>query len=129
MLTILVTGLLVGSSGTQRVLSQLGNTYLNLECGVSIQYPTGWQATESQFVFEDKSKTLADQSQYDDIFTLYNVIEEIGLAEKSLAEISEFQKEFVTLNLDSIVLESDIGQINGFPSHKIIYKEGMVGKI
>ena len=60
--------------------------------------------TESQFVFEDKSKTLADQSQDDDIFTLYNAIEDIGFAEKSLAEISEFQKEFVSLNPDSIVL-------------------------
>ena len=129
MAAILVAGLFIGSSGTQRVFSQLGNTFLNQECGVSIEYPTGWKATESQFVFEDKSKTLADfQSQDDDIFALYIAIEDLGLAEKSLAEISEFQKEFVSLNPDSIVMELDLGQINGFPSYKIIYREGLVGK-
>lgn len=124
---VAVSFLLVGSIGTQHVFSQLGNTYFNQYCGVSIQYPAGWKAEESQSVFEDKSRILVDfESQDEDILGLDLAIENFGIAKKSPRVLSDFEREFISLNPNSTVIESDIAEINGFPSYKIVYSEDSV---
>jgi hypothetical protein len=56
-------------------------TYENEKCGVSIQYPKDWVATESNSVFEDKSRTISDfQSEEEDVLGLSFAIENMGLA-------------------------------------------------
>ena len=101
--------------------------YTNEKCGVSINYPEDWKVTESDYVFEDKSKTLVDiQSGEDDILALDISIENFGLAKKSLSDISEFEEDFVLSSPDANILESSITEINGFPTHKIAYYEGML---
>lgn len=115
----------VEHSGTK----QVGNRYFNEKCGVSIELPKGWTAIESDFVFEDKSKTLADfQSQDEDIFSLYIAIQDFGTSSMTPTGISESLREFASLSPDSNIIESDIGQINGFPSYKIVYTDGVPGK-
>jgi len=115
----------VEHSGTK----QVGNRYFNEKCGVSIELPKGWTAIESDFVFEDKSKTLADfQSQDEDIFSLYIAIQDFGTSSMTPTGIFESLREFASLSPDSNIIESDIGQINGFPSYKIVYTGGVPGK-
>ena len=88
----------------------------------------GWKALGSQFVFEDKSKTLANfQSPDDDILTLSLAIENIGLANRSPQDISRLERESVTFG-DTTVLNTDTGVINGFPSYKTVYSQGSVEK-
>lgn len=124
---VVVSGLLVGSTGTQRVFSQLGNIYFDQDCGVSIQYPAGWIAEESQSVLENKSTTLVNfESQDEDILGLDLAIEDFGIAQKSPRVLSDFEREFISLNPNSTILESDIAEINGFPSYKIVYSEDSV---
>ena len=112
--------------GTSPIFAEkLENTYTNEKCGISINYPKDWKVTESDYVFEDKSKTLVDiQSGKDDIFALDLSIENFGLAKKSLGDISEFEQEFVLSSPDANILESTITKINGFSTHKIAYVEG-----
>ena len=66
------------------ILAQgLENTYVNEKCGMSINYPKDWKVEESDFVFEDKSKTLADiNTQEGDIFSLSIGIENMDSAKK-----------------------------------------------
>ena len=108
---------------------ELENTYVNENCGVSINYLQDWKAEQSDFVFEDKSKTLADINTQDgDIFTLNIAIENMGLAKKSMDEISEFMRDFITMSGESEILSSEITEINGFPAYKVTYVEGVPGK-
>jgi hypothetical protein len=96
--------------------------FSNAKCGVSIQIPKDWKAEESQFVFEDKAKVLADfQSPDDDILNLQLSIENIGLAKRSPQDISRLERETASL-ADSIVLDTGSGVINGFPSYKTVYR-------
>lgn len=125
---IAVTLIALGSS-YDKILAELENTYTNEKCGVSIQYPKDWVATESDFVFEDKSKTVVDfQTEDDDINTLSFSIENIGLAKKSIAGISEWYKDYGVTSSESGIVSSEITQINGFPAHKIIYYDGLAGE-
>jgi len=106
----------------------LENTYVNEKCGMSINYPKDWKVEESDFVFEDKSKTLADfDSQDADIHILNIGIDNFGLAKKSPGELSEFMQDSATLG-ESEILSSESIQINGFPAHKIIYNQGLPGE-
>lgn len=123
---ITIMSLIFVTSLTPIFSKKLENTYTNEKCDVSINYPKEWKVTESDYVFEDKSKTIADlQTEKDDIFALDISIENLGLAKKSLGNIIEFEEEFVLLNPDANILESGITEINGFPTHKIAYAEGM----
>ena len=107
----------------------LEKTYVNEKCGVSINYPQDWKVEPSDFVFEDKSKTLADiNTQNGDIYTLDIAIENMGLAKKSMGEISEFMHDYVTMSPESEILSSGITEINGFPAYKITYVEGLPGE-
>ena len=109
--------------------SELENTYVNEKCGVSIQYPKDWVATESDYVFEDKSKTITDfQSEDDDILELSLAIEKLGLAKKSMAGISEWYKEYGVSSVESGIVSSGIIEINGFPTFEIIYYDGLAGE-
>jgi len=124
MMTIM--SLIFGTSLTPIFSEKLANIYTNEKCGISLNYPKDWKVTESDFVYKDKSKTIADlQTGEDDIFGLDISIENLGLAKKSLSDISEFEEEFVSINPDANILESSITEINGFPTHKIAYAEGM----
>ena len=121
-----IVSLIFGAPLTPIFSEKLENTYTNEKCGISLNYPKDWKVTESDFVFKDKSKTIANlQTGEDDIFDLEVLIENFGLAKKSLGDISEFQQEFVSTNPDANILESGITEINGFPTHKIAYAEGM----
>ena len=122
-----IVSLIFGAAPLTPIFSEkLENTYTNEKCGISLNYPKDWKVTESDLVFEDKSKTLADiQTGEDDLFALDISIENFGLAKKSLGDISEFQQEFVSTNPDANIVESGITEINGFPTHKIAYAEGM----
>ena len=124
---ITIVSLTFGAAPLTPIFSEkLENTYTNEKCGISLNYPKDWKVTESDLVFEDKSKTIADiQTGEDDLFALDISIENFGLAKKSLGDISEFQQEFVSTNPDANILESGITEINGFPTHKISYAEGM----
>lgn len=125
---VVVTSLVLGIS-FEDSFAELENTYTNEKCGVSLQYPKDWVATESNYVFEDKSKTIADfQSEDDDINTLSFSIENIGLAKKSMAGISEWYKDYGVTSSESGIVSSEITQINGFPAHKIIYYDGLAGE-
>ena len=96
--------------------------FSNAKCEVSIQIPKDWKVVASQFVFEDKSKTLADfQSPDDDILNLHLSIENFGLANRPPQDISRLERETASL-ADSTVLETDTGVINGFPSYKTVYR-------
>ena len=122
-----IVSLIFGTGPLTPIFSEkLENTYTNEKCGISLNYPKDWKVTESDLVFEDKSKTFADiQTGEDDLFALDISIENFGLAKKSLGDISEFQQEFVSTNPDANIVESGITEINGFPTHKIAYAEGM----
>jgi hypothetical protein len=99
--------------------------YVNDKCGVSLVLPKGIIATPSEFVFEDSSKTLADfQSTDDDIFSLYFAIQNAGYSGMSPSEISQGLVDYASLNPESTLIESDIGQIGGYPSYKTVYSEG-----
>ncbi len=116
------------SADAQVVSIQKKPTFSNEKCGVSIQYPKGWKAEPSEFVFEDKSKTLASfQPPDDDILQLDLAIENMGLANRSPVDISRLERDIETLG-DTTVLETDIAQINGFPSYKIVYTQGSIEK-
>lgn len=107
---------------------ELENTYINEKCGMSINYPKDWKVEESDFVFEDKSKTLADfDSQDADIHVLSIGIDNFGLAKKTPGELSEFMQDSATLG-ESEILSSESIQIAGFPAHKIIYTQGLPGE-
>jgi len=116
------------TESTAPIQEKPSNTYMDEKCGVSIVLPKGWKALASQFVFEDKSKTLADfQSPNDDILNLQHSIENIGLAKRSPQDISRLERETASL-ADSTILSTDTGMINGFPSYKTVYSQGSVGK-
>ena|SRR5215217_3793462 len=106
---------------------ELENTYVNDKCGVSIQYPDDWTVEESDFVYKDKSKTLANFYPEDDflIFGVSMDIMNLGVAKYSMWEISEYQKDLATFNTDSTIINAGITKIDGFPTHKIVYTEGM----
>jgi hypothetical protein len=126
---VAVTSLVLGTSFHES-FSELENTYTNEKCGVSIKYPEDWTVEESDFVFKDQSKELAEFSPEDDPL-LYGVsiqIQNFGLAKKSMGEISEFQRDFATAYPDSTIIHSGITEINGFPTHKIVYSEGLMGE-
>ena len=123
---IAVTLIALGSS-YGKIFAELENTYINEKCGVSIQYPKDWVATESNFIGE-KSKTIADfQSEDDDINTLSLSIENFGLAKKSIADVSKWFREYWVTSPESGILSSEITEINGFPVYQITYYEGLPG--
>ena len=127
-LIVAVTSLVLGISFNEG-FSELENTYTNEKCGISIQYPKDWVATESDYVFEDKSKTIADfQSEDDDILGLSLAIEKLGLAKKSMAAISEWYREYGVSSSESGIVSSGIREINGFPTYEIIYYDGVAGE-
>ena len=102
--------------------------YTNEKCGVSIQYPKDWVAIESNYVFEDKSRTISDfQSEDEDVLGLSFTIENMGLAKKSITEVSEWFREYWVTSPESGILSSEITEINGFPAYEITYYEGLAG--
>ncbi len=103
--------------------------YENEKCGVSIQYPEDWTVEESNTVFKDKSKNFANFFPKDDhlIYGVSISIQNFGLAKKSMGEISEFQRDSAMFYPGSTITQSGITQINGFPTHKIVYTEGISG--
>jgi hypothetical protein len=113
---------------TQQVLSQTGNSYVNEYCGVSIELPNGWTATESDFTYQDKSKTLANiHSEYHDIFQLEFALENYGIAKYSPMEILNSERDYANLSPNAHILKSE-SKINGFPSYKIAYSTGSPGE-
>lgn len=103
------------------------NVYYNEKCGVAATLPKGWLVIPSDRIYKG-GKTLADfQSADDDIFSLYLAIENIGYHSMSPADISDALREYATLGSDSIIIDSETGQIDGFPSYKIIHSEGSPG--
>lgn len=126
-LLIAVTLISLGAS-YGKIFADLENTYSNEKCGVSIQYPKDWVATESNFI-DDKIKTIADfQSEDDDIYTLSFSIENFGLAKKSMSEISKWFRDYWVTSPESGIVSSGISEINGFPTYQIIYYDGLEGK-
>jgi hypothetical protein len=125
----MISGIILFNIPLENTLAQeLESTYNNQKCGVSINYPKDWRVLESDFVFEDKSKTLADFDTEDaDIYSLNIGIDNSGLAKKSMSEISEFMQEFGTLG-ESEILSTENTEINGFPAFKIVYVQGLSGK-
>jgi hypothetical protein len=122
-----ITSLILAMSFNEG-FSELENTYTNEKCGISIQYPKDWVATESDYIFEDKSKTIADfQSEDEDIYGLDIEIENFGLSQYSMSDIAE-ETGFETLLPDSTLIHSGIGEINGFPTYKIIYTDNLGGE-
>lgn len=95
-------------SATEQVSSQPGNSYVNENCGRSIELSLGWTAIESDFVFKDQSKTLADfQSEHDDIFQLELALENFGVAKYSPLEILKSEREYANLSPNAHVLKSE----------------------
>ncbi len=112
-----------------QVLSQTGNSYVNEYCGVSIELPNGWTATESDFTYQDKSKTLAYiHSENDDVFQLEFALENYGIAKYSPKEIVTSERDYANLSPNAHILKSESGKINGFPSYKIAYSTGSPGE-
>ncbi len=82
---------------------------------------------EDNYVYEDKSKTIADfQSADNDIYGLDIAIENFGLAKYSIGEIAE-ETGFETLLPSSTLIDSGITEINGFPAYKIIHTDSSEG--
>jgi len=55
-------------------------------------------------------------------------IENMGLAKKSMAGISEWYKEYGVSSSESGIVSSGIKEINGFPTYEIIYYDGLAGE-
>jgi hypothetical protein len=111
--------------------SQLENTYTDEKCGISIQYPEDWTVEDSDIAVKDL-KTLATFSPEDDflLFGVYIEIENFGLYKKSMEGVSEFQKDLATYALpESTIIESIVTEINGFPTHKMVYTMGTGDRI
>jgi len=124
-LLIVVTSLVLGTS-LDEGFSELENTYTNEKCGISIQYPKDWTVKESNYIYEDKSKTIADfQSADNDIYGLDIEIENFALSKYSMSDIAE-EKGFEEPVLPgSKIIYSGIGEINGFPTYKLIYSDAI----
>ena len=82
---------------------------------------------KSDYVYEDKSRTIADfESADNDIYGLDIAIENFGLAKYSIGEIAE-ETGFETLSPSSTLIDSGITEINGFPAYKIIHTDSSEG--
>jgi hypothetical protein len=115
-----LVSLFLGTS-FQQGFSELENTYVSEKCGVSIQYPKDWTVTESDYVYEDFSKTIAEfQSDEDDIVSLDFAIYNYEISDNSIENIAEQEKYNIDYPEISII-QSGITTINRLPTFKMTY--------
>jgi hypothetical protein len=104
-------------------------TYTNVKCGVSIQYPEEWEVENDDYKTE-KLRSFIDISPDPDDFS--NQIS-IGIwdiadyTEKTIEYISEVFRPLED-DTETGVIQDDIIQVGGFPAQKLAYFEGIPGE-
>ena len=109
---------------------KLDNTFVNENCGISIEYPKKWVTEDQNFSFEDLSKTLVEIKPKEDDSSNLILIEiyDYTLKDKSYKSIAEFEEQYIKSSPDNEIIESTKTEISGFPTQKISYIQGLPGE-
>lgn len=107
-------------------------TYVNSNCGLSIKYPSNWQAEEVSWDNADvKVINFIVEIQPDNSEGFNNVVsielDDIStLSDSSFGGVRQFDEEYITMGVGTII-SSVTSRVAGFPAQKITYTEPGVG--
>ena len=106
----------------------MGNSYVNTNCGISIDYPSNWKFEEK--TWDDPAKTINYIVEFEpDNLDGYNSVIGIELAEiswpteKSIEGIKDFEEEIITIGGIGSIESSETTSVAGYPAQKIVYIE------
>jgi len=105
----------------------LSNSYVNTNCGLSIQYPSNWKIEEQT---DDPINVINYIVEFEpDTLDGYNSVIGIQLAEiswpieKSIEGIKDFEEDYIRTGGIGYIESSETTSVAGYPAQKIVYTE------
>jgi hypothetical protein len=108
-------------------LPSLSNTYLDSNCGISIQYPANWEALQVMSNYKLATSVVNLQPSNDDGSRIEVEISDISnLFDRSFEAVTSSEREYILQYVGKIASYS-ITQINGHPAQMMVYTEEVNG--
>jgi hypothetical protein len=105
----------------------LTNTYLDSNCGVSIQYPTNWEALQVASNYKLATSVVNLQPSNDDGSKMEVEISDISnLIDRSFETVTSSERDYIRQYVGKIESYS-ITRINGYPAQMMVYTEELPG--
>jgi hypothetical protein len=105
----------------------LSNTYLDNNCGVSIQYPSNWQTLRAESISKLATSIVNLQPKSDDGSKVeVELLDLSDLFSKSFETVTSAEREYISQYVGKIET-STITKISSYPAQLLVYTEELPG--